>query len=384
MKRLRTALFAGTALTIVSAGPAAALDGVVGSIKPVHSLVAAVMGDVGAPSLLVSGAGSPHTYSMRPSEAQMLESASLIFWVGHDLEMFLGGPLDTLAGDATVVELGEADGLTRLAYREGGPFESHDHAHHAEAEGEHDHAHESASHDADDAHDHAHEHEEAAAESDHAHEHEDDEAEAAEAAHSHEHAHEDEADAGGAHDHAHETEAGHAHGAYDMHFWLDPENAKVMVREIEAALSAADPDNAQTYAANAAETTERLDVLLTETQAAIDNVDNRGFIVFHDAYQYYENRFGIEAAGSITVSPEVMPGAQRLTDIQERVRELGAACVFSEPQFEPRLVSVITEGTEAKAGVLDPLGADLEDGAELYFELIGNLTTSLTTCLGQS
>lgn len=384
MKRLRTALFAGTALTIVSAGPAAALDGVVASIKPVHSLVAAVMGDVGAPSLLVSGAGSPHTYSMRPSEAQMLESASLIFWVGHDLEMFLDGPLDTLAGNATVVELGEADGLTRLAYREGGPFESHDHAHHAEAEGEHDHAHESASHDADDAHDHAHEHEEAAAESDHAHEHEDDEAEAAEAAHSHEHAHEDEADAGSAHDHAHEAEAGHAHGAYDMHFWLDPENAKVMVREIEAALSAADPDNAQTYAANAAATTERLDVLLTETQAAIDNVDNRGFVVFHDAYQYYENRFGIEAAGSITVSPEVMPGAQRLTDIQERVRELGAACVFSEPQFEPRLVSVITEGTEAKAGVLDPLGADLEDGAELYFELIGNLTTSLTSCLGES
>ncbi|MDF1601019.1 zinc ABC transporter substrate-binding protein [Mesorhizobium sp. YIM 152430] len=384
MKRFRTALFAGTALTIVSAAPAVALDGVVASIKPVHSLVAAVMGDVGAPSLLVSGAGSPHTYSMRPSEAQMLESASLIFWVGHDLEMFLDGPLDTLAGNATVVELGEADGLTRLAYREGGPFESHEHDHEAEAEGEHDPAHESASHDADDAHDHAHEHEEAAAESDHAHEHEDDEAEAAEAAHSHEHAHEDEADAGGAHDHAHEAEAGHAHGAYDMHFWLDPENAKVMVREIEAALSAADPDNAQTYAANAAATTERLDVLLTETQAAIDNVDNRGFIVFHDAYQYYENRFGIEAAGSITVSPEVMPGAQRLTDIQERVRELGAACVFSEPQFEPRLVSVITEGTEAKAGVLDPLGADLEEGAELYFELIGNLTTSLTTCLSES
>jgi zinc transport system substrate-binding protein len=389
MERLRTALFAGTALTIVSVGPAAALDGVVASIKPVHSLVAAVMG--GTPSLLVSGAGSPHTYSMRPSEAQMLESASLIFWVGHDLEMFLDGPLDTLAGDATVVELGVADGLTRLAYREGGPFESHDHAHHAEAEGEHDHAHESASHDADEAHDHAHEHEETAAESDHdhshEHEHEDGEAGSAEAAHSHEHAHDDAGEADGAHDHAHEAGAGHedhAHGAHDMHFWLDPENAKVMVREIEAALSAADPDNAQTYAANAAATTERLDLLLAETQAAIDDVDNRGFVVFHDAYQYYENRFGIEAAGSITVSPEAMPGAQRLTDIQERVRELGAACVFSEPQFEPRLVSVITEGTEAKAGVLDPLGADLEDGAELYFELIGNLTTSLTTCLGES
>jgi zinc transport system substrate-binding protein len=358
MTRLRTALFAGTALTILSAGPAAAFDGVVASIKPVHSLVAAVMGDVGAPSLLVSGAGSPHAYSMRPSEAQMLENASVIFWVGHDLEMFLDGALDTLAGNATVVELGEADGLTRLGYREGGPFESHEHE--AEADG---------------GHDHAHEQEDTAAESEHDHghtdEHEDGEAETAEASH----------------DHAHESETSHenhADGAYDMHFWLDPENAKIMVRDIEAALSAADPDNAQTYAANAAATTERLDVLLTETQAAIDAVDNRGFVVFHDAYQYYERRFGIEAAGSITVNPDVMPGAQRLTEIQERVRELGATCVFSEPQFEPRLVSVITEGTEAKAGVLDPLGADLDDGEELYFELIDNLTTSLTTCLGES
>lgn len=347
------ALLAGTALTAGATGPAAALEGVVASIKPVHSLVAAVMGETGEPSLLVSGAGSPHTYSMRPSEAQMLEQASVVFWVGHDLEMFLDGPLDTLAGGAKVVELGEAEGLTKLAYREGGPFESHSHEDEA-----HDHSHGSGE---------GHEHEEAG-EGEHAH---DDEAdETAEAAHDH--------------SHDHDSDDGHedAHGAYDMHLWLDPENARAMVGAIEAALSEADPDNAAAYAANAAATVEKLDALTAETRSAVDSLDNRGFIVFHDAYQYYENRFGIEAAGSITVSPETMPGAQRLSEIRARVTELGAACVFSEPQFEPRLVSVITEGTDARAGVLDPLGADLEDGPELYFELIRNLTTSLTTCLG--
>ncbi|MBL0934739.1 MAG: zinc ABC transporter substrate-binding protein [Rhizobiaceae bacterium] len=332
MTRFGRALLAGTALAVGATGPAAAFEGVVASIKPVHSLVAAVMGEVGEPSLLVSGAGSPHTYSMRPSEAQMLESASVVFWVGHDLEMFLDGPLDTLSAGATVVELGEVEGLTKLPYREDGAFESHEDETDDAAAGD----------------DHAH---------DHAHEHEDEEEEAAES-------HDD-----------------HAHGGQDMHFWLDPENARAMVGAIEAALSEADPDNAQAYAANAAATVEKIDALTAETQAAIDGVDNHGFVVFHDAYQYYEKRFGIEAAGSITVTPDVMPGAQRLSEIQARVKELGAACVFSEPQFEPRLVSVITEGTDAKAGVLDPLGADLEDGPELYFDLIRNLTTSLTTCL---
>lgn len=331
MTRLGGAFLAGT-LAVGATGPAAALEGVVASIKPVHSLVAAVMGDVGAPSLLVSGAGSPHAYSMRPSEAQMLESASVVFWVGHDLEMFLNGPLEALAGNAKVVELGEAAGLTRLGYREGGAFESHGHETEDAAAGE----------------DHAH---------DHAHEHEEEEEEAAQS-----------------HD-------GHAHGGNDMHLWLDPENARVMVGAIETALSEADPDNAEAYAANAVATIGKIDALMTETRSAIDQVENRGFVVFHDAYQYYERRFGIEAAGSITVSPDVMAGAQRLAEIQARVKGLGAACVFAEPQFEPRLVSVITEGTDARAGVLDPLGADLEDGPELYFELIRNLTTSLTGCL---
>lgn len=351
----RAALLATAAIgTVAASGQALALDGVVASIKPVHSLVAAVMDGVGEPQLLVGGAGSPHSYTMRPSEARMLEGASLVFWVGGDLEMFLSGPLSTLAADATVVELSQAHDLVKLAYREGGPFEAHvhdeDEAHGAPDHDGHDHeGHAHAGHD-DEGHDHA----------------------AHEVAHQ-DHAHDDHAHG----DHGHD----HAHGAHDMHFWLDPENARAFVHEIEEALAAADPENAARYAANAETVAARLDGLIEETQAALAPVRDRAFIVFHDAYQYYERRFGIEAAGSITVSPEIMPGAQRLAEIQQRIRETKAACVFAEPQFDPRLVEVAVEGTEARSGVLDPLGADLADGPELYFELIGNLTGSLVECL---
>ncbi|WP_421927988.1 zinc ABC transporter substrate-binding protein ZnuA [Neoaquamicrobium sediminum] len=334
--KLRTLGFATASAAVLCGGPAWALDGVVASIKPVHSLVAAVMEGVGEPELLVKGAASPHAYALRPSEARALERAKVVFWVGEGMETFLAGPLETLGGNARVVELVKAHDLVELDFREGGLFEAHDHGDH-------------------EGHDHAHD--------------DDDD--------------DDEADHDGGDNHAHEGHGheGHDHGAIDMHLWLDPSNAKAFVHEIEEALSAADPDNAATYKTNADALNEKLDALIAETDAALAPVRGRGFVVFHDAYQYFENRFDIQAAGSITVSPEAIPGAQRLTDIRAKVAELGATCIFAEPQFEPRLISVVAEGTQARTGVLDPLGADLEDGPELYFELIRNLTTSLTTCL---
>jgi zinc transport system substrate-binding protein len=165
---------------------------------------------------------------------------------------------------------------------------------------------------------------------------------------------------------------------------LDPVNAKAMVHEIEEALVEADPDNAARYEANADAVSARLDALIADVSSELEPVKGKGFIVFHDGYQYFENRFGITASGSITVSPEVMPGAERITEIRERVQELGAACVFAEPQFEPKLVSTVIEGTNARSGTLDPLGAGLEDGAELYFQLIRNMSTSIKTCLTEA
>ena len=183
-------------------------------------------------------------------------------------------------------------------------------------------------------------------------------------------------------DHEEDGHAGHDdHGEFDVHFWLDPKNAKAMVHEIEEHLSKADPKNAQIYASNADSLMAKLDDLIVEINAELTPVSGKGYIVFHDAYQYFENRFGVSAVGSITVSPEIMPGAERIREIQEKVKSLNATCVFSEPQFEPKLVNTIIQGTTARSGVLDPLGATIEDGPELYFTLIRNLAKSLKECL---
>jgi zinc transport system substrate-binding protein len=279
------------------------------------------MKGLGEPALIVEGAASPHTYSMKPSNASALQKANIVFWVGHGFEAFLAKPLESLGSGAKVVELDDAPGLEKLKFREGGAFEAHDDGdeHEAGAEGGGDHAHEEGHHDEE--------------------------------------------------------------GEFDMHLWLDPVNAKAMAAEIEKTLAAADPDNAAIYKTNLDALSTRLDALdktLTET---VTPIKDKPFVVFHDAYQYFEHRYHVKVAGSITVSPEVLPGAERLSEIHAKIVELGATCVFAEPQFEPKLVNVVLEGTPAKSGTLDPEAATLEAGPDLYFQLMEGIGTSLKTCL---
>lgn len=310
MKLPAIAATAIAALLVASAAEAG--PKVVTTIKPVHSLVAGVMAGIGEPSLIVDGAGSPHTYSLKPSQARAVEQADMVVWIGHELEAFLEKLIETLGANARVLELAETDGLVRLKLREGGAFEGHGHEETAEADD------------------------------------------------------------------------GHGHDEFDMHLWLDPRNAAVMTRRIAEALAETDPANAERYRANGEATIGRLDELTAELDDMLAPVRNRPFVVFHDAYHYFENRFGLSAAGSITVSPDVMPGAERIAALRAKVRETGAACAFSEPQFEPKLVAVVTEGTDARAGVLDPLGADIEPGGELYFELMRRLAASVRDCLAEA
>jgi zinc transport system substrate-binding protein len=262
------------------------------------------MEGVGQPALIVQGGASPHTYALRPTDAEALQSAKLVFWIGPALEAFLEKPLGTLSSGATVVELDKAPGMTLLPIREGGTFEADD--------------------------------------------------------------------------------DGDAEGPFNAHVWLDPQNARAMVEAIAAALAQADPGNRDRYRANAQVLEKRLDGLESEVAETVEPVKGRGFIVYHDAYQYFENRFGLAAAGSITVSPETAPGAARIAEIREKIEELGAACVFTEPEFEPKIVDVTIEGTGARRGVLDPLGAELTDGPDLYFELLANLAGSLRRCLSDA
>ncbi|MFK7966273.1 MAG: zinc ABC transporter substrate-binding protein ZnuA [Burkholderiaceae bacterium] len=333
MPLTQSTVFKSTVISLllfcVSVLPARAEIKVVTSIKPVHSLVSAVMQGVGTPGIIVDGAGSPHTYALKPSQARMLQSADVFFWVGPDLEPFLQKTLQTVAANAKSVELLDTQDLAKLRFREGGAFEAHDD------------------------HDEHHGH-------DHGHDHDHDKHKKA--------AHKDEAD----------------HGEFDPHIWLDPGNAKALVKKIESVLASADPTNAATYRKNAQATETKLDALITETESLLKPLVGKQFVVFHDAYHYFENRFGVKAGGSITVSPEVMPGAERVNEIRAKVKALGATCVFAEPQFEPKLIATVLEGTSAKAGVIDPLGTELENGTDLYFKLIRNMGNSIKTCLAEA
>ncbi|MGQ9364853.1 zinc ABC transporter substrate-binding protein ZnuA [Azospirillum sp. ST 5-10] len=326
-----------------AAAPAAAAPAVVASVKPLHSLVAAVMKGVGEPGLIVHGGASPHTYALRPSDARALQGADVVFWIGEGLEGFLEKPLDSIAGTARIVELMEAPGLTLLEARGGGAWEAHSHG------GEH----------AD--HGDGHDHEE------HAHEDHDDE--------DHDHGDHDHGD----HDHGEHGHEGHEH--VNAHLWLDPRNAKAIVATVADTLAAADPANAAAYRANAAAAAARLDALDGELAATLAPVKDKPFVVFHDAYPYLEARYGLNAVGAITVSPEQRPSARRLSEIRAKIAGLDAVCVFAEPQFEPKLVGTIVEGTGARTGVLDPVGADLPDGPDLYPALMRGLAASLAGCL---
>jgi zinc transport system substrate-binding protein len=304
-------------------------------IAPVHSLVARVMDGVGTPDLIVQPGASPHEYSLRPSEAAALQDADLVFWIGPDLTPWLTDTIETLAPDAAVTALLEADGTIKLEFREGALFEAHDHGNDEDHDEEDDHK------DHDD-HD--------------------------------EEGHEGHADEEAGHD-------DHGHSAYDPHAWLSPQNAKTWPNVIAGELSAADPDNAGAYFANAAAGRAEIEALIGEVTATLNPVRDGQFVVFHDAYQYFEMDFDLPASGAISIGDASDPSPARIAEIQDRIAEQGIDCVLAEPQFNPGLVATVLDGTEAQTGILDPLGSDLEPGPALYPQLIRNLSTALAGCM---
>ena len=350
---LTAILMGGTAMADV---PRVAVD-----IAPVHSLVARVMEGVGMPDLILPPGATPHEYNLRPSEAAALQEADIVVWMGEDLTPWLEAAVETLAGDASVMTLLEAEGTALLDFREGALFEAHSHDH-----GDHDdHAHDDHDHEEHAHDDHDHDHDDHAHD-DHDHDHED------HAHDDHDHDHED---------HAHDEHAGHDHGEHDPHAWLAPTNAGAWLNLIAAELSAADPDNAGTYFANAAAARAEMEALSVEVNGILDPVRGGSFIVFHDAYQYFETDFDFPASGAISLSDATDPGPARIAEIQARVRDEGVDCILAEPQFNPGIVETVLDGTDANTGVIDPLGVNLEPGPALYPQLIRNMATTLAECL---
>ena len=357
-RKLLTLSFTATLMggTAYADAPKVAVD-----IAPAHSLVARVMDGVGTPDLIVQPGASPHEYSLRPSEATALQAADLVFWIGPDLTPWLTDTIETLAPDAAVTALLEADGTIGLEFREGALFEAHDRDDDEDHDVEDDHK------DHDDHADEAHD--------DHDDEGHDDHAEEG---------HEDHAGEEAGHDDHDDEEAGHDehdHGTHDPHAWLSPQNAMTWLNVIAGQLSAADPDNAGAYFANAAAGRTEIEALIGEVTETLDPVRDGQFVVFHDAYQYFEADFDFPASGAISIGDASDPSPARIAEIQGRITEQGIDCVLAEPQFNPGLVATVLDGTEAQTGILDPLGSDLEPGPTLYPQLIRNLSTALAGCM---
>ena len=312
--------------------PANADIKVVASIKPIHSLASYLMNGVAKPDLIVDGYASPHGFAMKPSHAKMLQNADLIFWVGEDVENFLEKPLGSIAKKAEKIELMQIKGLQVLKFRERNIFDDHD-----------DHGH--------DDHDKKEDHDSHAKKEDHD-------------------------DHGKKEDH--DDHEGHAQGEFDPHIWLDPINAKVILNEMVEHLIENDPKNEAKYKSNLDEALKDIDKLTIDVMTELSN--SVSSIVFHDAYQYFEKRFNVNILGAFTVNTDVMPGAEQLAEIREIIEHDKVACVFSEPQFNPDIIKAVAKDMNIKTGVIDPLGATLNPGKDLYFSLIKNMSASFKGC----
>ena len=326
MKKLKKISFILSILSLLTIfTPANAEIKVVTSIKPIHSLASYLMDGVGKPDLIVDGFNSPHGFSMKPSHAKMLQNANLIFWIGEDLESFLEKPLNSIAKKAEKIELIEIKGLNVLKFRERNIFDEHDHDDHAKKEDSHD--------------DHAKK----------------------------EDGHDD-----------HDEHEGHGHGEYDPHVWLDPINAKVILKEMTEHLIENDSKNTSTYKNNLDKALKDIDKLTIDVMTELN--ESTSSIVFHDAYQYFEKRFNVKILGAFTVNTDVMPGAEQLSEIREIIKHDKVKCIFSEPQFNPDIIKVVAKDMNIKTGVVDPLGATLNPGKDLYFDLIRNMSASFKGC----
>ncbi|MCY1405074.1 High-affinity zinc uptake system protein ZnuA [compost metagenome] len=335
------ALAAG--LSWLLATPALAEVRLLTSIKPLQLIAAAVQDGAGTPEVLLPPGASPHHYALRPSDIRRVREAELLYWIGPDLEVFLPRVLEGRERPSLAVQE-----LAGLHLRHFGAAHRHAEEEHVDEHDEHEHD------------DHA------------AHDHEEHDGHAA-------HGHDDHADTAAAeeHDHAHRP------GMLDAHLWLLPANARVIAARMAADLAKADPANAARYQANLAAFEQRLAATDARLKARLAPLKDKPFFVFHEAFDYFEEAYGLQHAGVFAVSAEVQPGARHVAAMREQLQAAGPSCVFSEPPLRPRLAQTLSEGLPVRLAELDALGFELEAEAGGYERLLENLGDRLAGCLEQ-
>jgi zinc transport system substrate-binding protein len=290
---------------------------IVASIKPVHALVAGVMGDLGTPHLLLAAPASAHHFTLKPSQARALQNADIVFWIGPEMEQPLTKVLGTLAADAQAVALDDSAGLVLFDFDDGGHSTKDGHGGHGTKDGH-----------------------------------------------------------GG-----HGTKDGHGGHGINPHIWLDPFNAQIMLGVIADYLGKADPANAKTYQANADVMRQKLAQLQIDIARQLAPFAESEFLVLHDAHIYFERRFGMRAHGAITREPDVMPTAAQIKKLRHDLESHPIDCIFGEPFLGQKAVGLIAEGTDIRIGQLDPLGSQLPTGESLYADLLKSYAAAFRACL---
>ena len=308
--------------------------GVVTTIQPINSLVSAVIGNTGKTISLIPAEISPHEYKLKPSDTKKLQNANIIFFVSDHLESSVTKVFENLPKNIKIINLMEDTGIKHLAIRDNEAWERHDHHH---GHGDHD------DHDK-----HAKKHD------DHDHD-------------KHAKKHDDHDD--------HEKED-------DVHIWLSPDNAVKIIKKINKELSLFFPENAKTYYQNANQMIKKINQLKVELKNELSSIKDKPYVVFHDAYQYFETSFGLNAVGSVALEGDIASSPKQISFIKDKIVKLKASCVFQEPQFDSKLVKIVVEGTNAQIGTLDPLGVNIKSGENFYLQLLKNMAKSLKDCLG--
>lgn len=305
-------------LAVFPVAAMAAPPRVMTDIGPIHSLTVQVMGDLGTADLLLPPDADPHDFALRPSDAARLTAADLVIWVGPGLTPWLREPLETLAPQAQHLVLLDTSGWDAQEAR-------------------------SAMMHADEDHD------------DHGHD---------------DHGHDD-----------HGQDA-HDHGEIDPHGWMDPAVARVWVTAISGALGAADPENAAEYARNAENARAALTRLETEIAERLSGLQDRGYILPHDGYRYFEDRFGLTPTAAIAGADGRTPGPAHIAELREMVARGNVACVFTDAEIGDRWATLVAEGTGANRATLDGIGRGLTPGATLHAAMLERMADSFAACLG--
>ena len=308
--------------------------GVITTIQPINSLVSAVIGNTGKSISLIPAEISPHEYKLKPSDAKKLQEGNIIFYVSNHLESSVTKVFENLPKNIKIINLMEEAEINHLEIRDNEAWERHDHHGHDDHD---DHDKHGKKHDDHDDHDK------------HGKKHDD---------------HDD-----------HEIED-------DVHIWLSPDNAIKIITKVKKELSLYFPENANVYNQNATKFIAKINNLKKELTQELSPIKDKPYVVFHDAYQYFEKTFGLNAVGSVALEGDIASSPKQISFIKDKIVKLKASCVFQEPQFDSKLVKIVVEGTKAQIGTLDPLGVNVSGKEDFYLQLLRNMSKSLKECLG--